>query len=280
MTDSILVAGATGTQGGSVVDALLAAEDRPADVRGLTRHPDGDAATALRDRGVSIVEGDMTDRAAMDRAVAGVDAVFGVTAGETGDAERAQGTTLADAAAAAGVDHVVFSSGGNADRRPGIPHVDAKHDVERHLAELDVPVTVLRPHSFMRNFERQRAEILGGRLAFPLPEGATHALVDPADVGRFAARAFADPETYAGVTVELAAERLTLDELAAVFGEVIGRDVEPVHVPLDSMPGEMAAFMEFMANAEVDPDRLREEFDFEPRGLREYLVAAGWENAA
>jgi hypothetical protein len=38
----------------------------------------------------------------------------------------------------------------------------------------------------------------------------------------------------------------------------------------------MAAFMAFLADAAVDPDRLREEFDFEPRGLREYLVAAGW----
>ena len=279
MIDSVLVAGATGTQGGSVVDALLASDDRTYDVRGLTRRPDGESAAALRDRGVAVVEGDMTDRAAMDRAVAGVDAVFGVTAGQTGEAERAQGATLADAAAAAGVAHFVFSSGGNADRRPGIPHVDAKHDVERHLAALDVSATVLRPHSFMGNFERQREEILDGRLAFPIPEGKTHALVDAADVGRFAARAFADPATYAGVTVELAAERLTLEALADVFGEVVGRDVEPVRVPLDSMPTEMAAFMEFMGEADPDPDRLREEFDFEPRGLREYLVAAGWGDA-
>lgn len=280
MIDSILVAGATGTQGGSVVDALLAAEGGEFDVRGLTRRPESDAAAALRDRGVSVVEGDMTDRPAMDRAVADVDGVFGVTAGETGDVERAQGTTLAEAAAAADVEHFVFSSGGNADRRPGIPHVDAKHDVERRLAELGLPVTVLRPHSFMQNFERQRAEILDGRLAFPIPEGKTHVLVDAADIGRFAARAFADPERYAGVTVELAAERLTLEELAAVFADVTGRDVEPVRVPIDSVPGGMGAFMEFMADAEADPDRLREEFDFEPRGLREYLVDAGWKNAA
>ena len=279
MIDSILVAGATGTQGGSVVDALLAT-GATYDVRGLTRRPESDAAAALRDRGVTVVEGDMTDRAAMDRAVADVDAVFAVTAGETGDAERAQGITLGEAAAAAGVEHVVFSSGGNADRRPGIPHVDAKHDVERRLAELGVPVTVLRPHSFMQNFERQREEILGGTLAFPIPEGKTHVLVDAADIGRFAARAFGDPARYAGVTVELAAARLTLEAIAAVFADVVGRDVDPVHVPLESMPEGMGAFMEFMADAEADPDRLREEFDFEPRGLREYLVAAGWESAA
>jgi uncharacterized protein YbjT (DUF2867 family) len=279
MPKTILVAGATGTQGGSVVDALLAA-DAAFDVRGLTRRPDGDEAAALRNRGVSIVHGDMTDRAAMDRALADVDGVFGVTAGGTGDIERMQGYTLAEAAADAGVEHFVFSSGGNADRRPGIPHVDAKHDVERRLAELDLSVTVLRPHSFMQNFERQREAILGGRLAFPIPEGKTHVLVDATDIGRFAARAFADPATYAGVTVELAAERLTLEALAAVFAAVTGRDVEPVHVPLESMPEHMRALMRFLADAEADPNRLREEFGFETRGLREYLVAAGWQSSA
>jgi len=46
------------------------------------------------------------------------------------------------------------------------------------------------------------------------------------------------------------------------------------------MPEETAAFIRFIRDAEVDPARLREEFGFEPRGLREYLVAAGWADAA
>jgi uncharacterized protein YbjT (DUF2867 family) len=279
VTRTVLVTGATGQQGGSVVDALLAGEHGAFDVRGLTRRPGSDAAAALRDRGATVVEGDTTDRAAMDRALAAVDAVFLVTAADTGDGERAQGRTVVEAAAAADVEHVVFSSGGNADRRPGIPHVDAKHDVERRPAELDVPATALRPHSFMQNFERRREEIRGGRLALPLPTGAVHVLVDATDVGRFAARALSAPDEYAGVTVELAAELLTLEEIAAAFADVVGREVEPVHVPLASVSDGMAAFMRFVADAEADPDRLREEFGFDPRGLREYLLAAGWGDA-
>jgi uncharacterized protein YbjT (DUF2867 family) len=232
---------------------------------------------------VTVVEGDTTDRAAMDRAVADVDAVFGVTAG-TGDKERAQGQTLATAAAAAGVDQFVFSSGGNADRRPGIDHVDAKHDVERRLADLaaatPMRTTVLRPHSFYQNFERQRAEIENGRLAFPIPEGGTHVTVDARDVGRFAARAVAAPERFDGVTVELGTDPQTLPALAAVFADVLGRPVEPVHVPLDRLDGGMAAFMRFMSEATAEPDRLRREFDFEPRPLRAYLRETGWASTA
>ncbi|WP_431358691.1 NmrA family NAD(P)-binding protein [Halovenus amylolytica] len=66
MTDSVLIAGATETMGGSVVDALLATRAE-FDVRGLTRRPNSDATVALRHRGVSIVQGDMTVREAMDR---------------------------------------------------------------------------------------------------------------------------------------------------------------------------------------------------------------------
>ncbi len=272
------MAGATGLQGGSVVDTLRSSDGRDLEVRGLTRRPGSEAAAALRERGVTVVEGDTTDRAAMDRATADVDAVFGVTAGRSGDDERRQGVTLAEAAAAAAVSSFVFSSGGNADRRPGIPHVDAKHDVERRLADLDVSTTVIRPHSFMQNFERRRAEILDGRLVFPIPEGARHVLVDATDVGRFAARALTEPADYAGVTVELAAEALTLAEIAAVFTEVVGREIRPVHGP-DAAGGGMVAFVRFLSEAEADTDRLREEFGFEPRGLRECLTAAGWGEA-
>ncbi|MEZ3117510.1 NmrA/HSCARG family protein [Halobaculum sp. MBLA0147] len=275
MTRTVLVAGATGTQGGSVVDALRAA-DAPVAVRALTRDPTSREARTLADRGVEVVRGDLTDRESMDAAVDGVDAVFGATAASSGDGERTQGITLADAAAAGDPDQFVFSSGGNADRRPGVPHVDAKHDVERHLADLDLRTTVIRPHSFFQNFERERPGIEEGRLAVPLPPGADHVLVDARDVGRFAARAFAEPERFDGVTVELAGEVTTAEALAETFADVLGQSVAPVHLPLESVGDEQAAFFEFLSTAEADPDRLRREFGFHPRSLRSYLEETGW----
>lgn len=72
---TILVTGATGTQGGAVVKQLLA---RGYHVRALCRDPESPTARALADRGVEVHRGDLDDRASIDAAVAGVHGVFGV----------------------------------------------------------------------------------------------------------------------------------------------------------------------------------------------------------
>ena len=64
----ILVAGATGQQGGAVARHLLAA-GWP--VRALTRDSDGPAAQALANQGASVVQGDLADRASLDRVLEG-----------------------------------------------------------------------------------------------------------------------------------------------------------------------------------------------------------------
>ena len=72
---TILVAGATGQQGGSVARHLLAA-GWP--VRALTRDSDGPAAQALADQGASVVQGDLADRSSLERALEGAYGVYSV----------------------------------------------------------------------------------------------------------------------------------------------------------------------------------------------------------
>ncbi|MFC7007400.1 NmrA family NAD(P)-binding protein [Halalkalicoccus salilacus] len=74
----VLVTGATGNQGGAVVDHLLAS-DAEFDVRGLTRDTSGETAQALEDRGVTMVEGDLDDPETLREPVGDADAVFAVT---------------------------------------------------------------------------------------------------------------------------------------------------------------------------------------------------------
>jgi uncharacterized protein YbjT (DUF2867 family) len=105
----ILVTGATGHQGGASARHLLANGWR---VRALVRNPDDPTARALADSGVEVVQGDMIDRASLDRAMHGVYGVHSVQAYLPKDAagEIRQGTNVADAAKAAGVQHLVYSS--------------------------------------------------------------------------------------------------------------------------------------------------------------------------
>nr|5F5N_A Chain A, Monooxygenase [Micromonospora okii]5F5N_B Chain B, Monooxygenase [Micromonospora okii] len=221
---TILVTGATGTQGGATVRALLA-RGRP--VRALVRDPGTDAARALAAAGVSLVTGDLNDQASLRAAMADVHGVFSVqtfmTPGGLG-AELRQGRAVADAAAATGVRHVVYSSVGGADRASGVPHFETKWTIERHLRSLGVPTTVLRPTFFMDNFAAWGPQAVDGTLVvrLPLKPQTRVQLIAAEDIGVFAATAFDDPDTYVGAALELAGDELTGPELAARFGELAG----------------------------------------------------------
>ena len=73
----IAVMGGTGAQGGGVVNALLTREQFS--VRVLTRNPRSDKSKALAERGVEVVEADLTRPETLEPAFAGAYGVFIVT---------------------------------------------------------------------------------------------------------------------------------------------------------------------------------------------------------
>src|SRR6202051_3257530 len=85
---TILITGVTGQQGGAVTQALRGTGFH---LRGLTRKPESERATALAHRGIDIVKGDLDDEVTLRSALAGAWGVFGVqNAGEAG-VEREEG---------------------------------------------------------------------------------------------------------------------------------------------------------------------------------------------
>src|SRR3979411_3171667 len=82
----VLVTGATGKQGGAVVEALLT---RGHQVRALTRNPASPAAIRLREQGVEIAVGDFTDHDSLVRAARGADAVYAMSTPYEQGAEKA-----------------------------------------------------------------------------------------------------------------------------------------------------------------------------------------------
>jgi uncharacterized protein YbjT (DUF2867 family) len=268
----VLVVGATGRQGGGVVDALLGDGYR---VVGLSRDAGSDAARALEGRGVEVVEGDLAHRASLDRAFEGATAAFHPSFG--GD-EVAYARNVVGAAREAGVEHLVVSTGGNCDDRPGVPHVDAKADVEDLVRGSGLRYTLVRPHTFYSNLAMQAPALAEGRFPYPLAEGARLTLVDPADVARLTSRVLSEPDRFAGETFELAGDVLTLEELAATFADHLDREVEPVRLTPAEFVASMGAppaferFIEWQSEPHpTDTDRLAGEFEFEPTRLAEYL---------
>ena len=147
---SVLVCGATGQQGGALARLLM---DKGHRVRAFVRKPDSPEAKELERFGAELAEGNFEDVSTIEDAARGMDSVFIVaTPFEAGtEAEVRHGVAAAEAAKAAGVGHLVYSSVANADKNTGIPHFDSKRKVEEHIEGLGSPYTIVAPVYFMEN---------------------------------------------------------------------------------------------------------------------------------
>ena len=150
-SQTILVTGATGRQGGGVIRALTG---KGFVIRAMTRHPEGDAAKALAKSGATVVKGDLDDEPSLRAALSGAWGVFAVqNTWEAGvEKEEEQGKRLARLARTSGVQHFVYSSVGSAHRKTGIPHFENKARVEEVVRGLSFTShVILRPVFFMEN---------------------------------------------------------------------------------------------------------------------------------
>src|SRR5918996_1878416 len=281
----IAVTGATGQQGGAVARKLLADGWK---VRALTRDVNKPAAQELKALGAEVVPGDMDDHAQLEAAFQGAYGVFSVqnfwlpNVGFEGEIK--QGKNVADAAKAADIQHLVYSSVGAAHRGMGQKHFESKWIIEQYIHSLGIPYTILRPAFLMENYNWSRAQLLNGTytgMGLRPEKGLQMLAVE--DVGVFAALAFANPEEYVGKTIELSGDELTESQIADTFTKVIGR---PVKLTMPSGEGgrrsdeEMKAMINFFNGEGYNADipALRK---LHPGllTLEQYLRKNGWENA-
>ena len=220
----IAVVGATGLQGGATIRALLGAN---APVRALARRTDSDAARALSELGADVVAADLDDPESLRAAFTGVDGVFAMTTPllRPGyelrvDLEVTHGHAIADAAAAASVPHVVYSSVGGAERHTGIPHFDSKRDIEEYLVAQGLSTTFVRPVFFMDNFAHFAPPTMeDGTLVvrLPLPPRIPLQMITADDIGAVAAAAALDPDRVTGGSIEIAGDELTGEQIAEAY---------------------------------------------------------------
>ncbi|MEY9952319.1 NmrA/HSCARG family protein [Leifsonia sp. EB34] len=276
----VAVIGATGRQGGSVVDALL---ERGARVRALVRDPGAAGARSLADRGVELSAGDLDDAVSLDRLFAGVDAAFAMTTPRGGiEHETASGIAAADAAARARVPHFVFSSVGGAERHTGIPHFESKRRVEEHLDALGLHRTIIRPVFFMDNLAARSVSVEDRRVVvrMALPPHVPLEMVAVRDIGRVAAAILLGGTPVEGASLEIAGDRLTGDDIAEAVGLHAGLPARYEALPLEAVApfGDMAQMFrwfaetpayqaDFATTREIDPELL---------DLDAWLAQSGW----
>ena len=195
----------------------------------------------------------------MARALDGAYGVFSVQSWADGvDAEERQGKALADAAAAARVEHFVYSSVGGADRSTGVPHFESKGRIEQHIHEVGLPFTIFRPTYFMENLLWQRDSICSGFIDPPIEPDMPLQFIAVEDIGAFVALAFRSPGGWLGHTTEIAGDDRTFAEVAEVFATLLGRvvKVNAVKRPAEPERQTMAKWFE-EHGYEADIDRLK-----------------------
>ncbi|MDP2696854.1 SDR family oxidoreductase [Thalassospira sp.] len=224
-----LVTGATGQLGGLVVKHLL---DRVAasDIAVSVRSPE--KASGLTALGVDVRHGDFDDLALTTAAFRGVETVLIISAEADNATRIRQHRTAIDAAKAAGVGHVTYTS--VVDPRPdsAFTYAAIHADTEQYLAASGLKYTVLR-NSFY-------ADLLLAGVPHALETGDYAA---PAGQGRItyvprnelalaAASVLANPADHVNKTYNLTgAKAVSYDEIAAMIASITGKEIRYVDLP-------------------------------------------------
>jgi uncharacterized protein YbjT (DUF2867 family) len=248
----IAVVGATGAQGGGVVRAILNDRSGGFAARAITRNPDSEKARALRSAGAEVVKGDTDQPASIEQAFRGAYGVFALTnfwEHFSPERELTQARNMAQAAKAAGVQHVIWSTLENTrkwvpledDRMPTlggkykVPHFDAKGEADEVFRQLALPTTILLTSFYWDNL------IYFGAGPQRMPDGSL-ALVYPMDdkklpgiaaedIGKGALGIFKRGKELIGKTVGIAGEHLTGAEMARALSRALGQEVRYQNVP-------------------------------------------------
>jgi len=214
MTKTILIFGATGQQGGSVIRHLLKS-DLDIKIRALTRHKDSEESKCLKEKcqNVELVEGDMCGT--LDDAIfRGVDCVFLLTdswdKSQRGGHECEVGRSVVDRIANAGINHVIFSTLPNVEKLSGgkynVPMFTNKALIEEYIRSKNFKIcNFIAPAFYYQNFQTWFVPRQGkdGNLTVTMPKTESLTAVDVDDVGVVVTKLMKCPEKHNNEVIPL-----------------------------------------------------------------------------
>lgn len=291
---TVLVYGATGTQGSPVAEQLLAAGRS---VRVLTRDPD--RARALADRGAEVAVGNLDDPASLEAAHRGVDrVVLHLPLQYDFALHEMYGHNAIAAARAAGVSMLVFNTTAHVLDGTEVTVYRVRQEMVDHLWASGLPSVVLRPTFYMDNLLGPWIKpgiIDSGVLAFPLPAKFPMSWVSSQEVGAYAVAALDRPELV-GATFDIGGpEGLTGEAMAACFTATLGRPVSYVEIAPDAYEqalvplfGPAVAFevaeqvrcIVSRGDGTVDMSQPRHQLGVEPVPLAEWVPRQRWDSGS
>lgn len=228
------VMGITGKVGSAVAENLLAAGKQ---VRAIVRSPE--RAKLWADRGVELVQGTYDDAASLQKAFTGAEGIFAMIppdfapSPELADQKRTI-AAIRSALLEAKPGKAVFLSSIGSEQSHSLGLITSTHLLEEATRNLGIPVAYLRAGSFMENWLGALDHIrsTGEMPFFYAPLERKFPLVATQDIGAAGAKTL--QETWTGeraIEVDGPEGGTDLYEVAAAFGQALGRDVKAVQLP-------------------------------------------------
>jgi uncharacterized protein YbjT (DUF2867 family) len=277
MANTILVTAASGNIGRELVRQL-----QSAGASVIAGSSSGKSVAGVPSRNV-----DFNDADGLRAAFSGIDTLFLLLPLVENKIELARNAVTA--AKAAGVKHIVRSSGAGADATSSVALLRLQGQIDQAIIDSGIAYTLLRPSTFMQNFAIYYGGMIqGGALYLPQAEGKV-AYIDVRDIAAVAATVLQNPAAHAGQAYTLTgAESLSNTDATRIIGAAIGKPVNYVAVPdaaaIASMEGmgmgawsidQMMSLNRFTAagGAEGTTDTVRQLLGRAPTAFADFVAA-------
>ena len=288
MSKLLVVFGATGQQGGSVINFVLNDPElsKQYSVRAITRTASSPAAQELQKRGVDVVVADLDDPASLPAALATAHSLFIATVSIYDEhimsRELRQVKAIADTAVAAGAQFIIFSTCVAAERLWGrrVPGFDSKAQAEAYIRTLPVKCAFFAPGMFMQNFlgpnaprllhSQEGQEPTYAIANFISPDAQLPLIETVEDSGKYVGAMLADPDKYHGNVFCAATGLYSYQQVVEIITRITGKKTIYAQLPHEEWvkylpPGfadPMTAMFRFIENPGYYGPQTKEEVEW------------------
>ena len=242
MSKILAVFGATGQQGGSVVNYVLNDPELSQEykIRAITRDTTSKKARQLKEK-IEVIQGDALDRASLETALAGAHTIFAMTTNPFGpdgfETEYSIGKQIADVAVEKGAEYIIFSTLPPANEISGgkytkVMPFDAKAKIEQYIRNLNIKSAFFSPGGFMQNFHgrtglfpKQAGDGTWAITRHNAPRTPVPLIDAVGNTGNFVGAILAEPGKYEGKTFCAATAWYAWEEVAIILSKTTGKTV-------------------------------------------------------
>ncbi|KAJ6127296.1 hypothetical protein N7523_002908 [Penicillium sp. IBT 18751x] len=237
----VFVCGATGNQGGALIQNIL---DHHIEVHAISRDLESDSAKSLLVRGVSLAEGDYDNEISLEKSMTDCTTLFlNLNFNYTKPQEELeQAQRILSLAKRVGIQQVVYTSALATTDPTRLKHWDpnsfvamvllSKQAIEKLVRNAGFKEwVILRPGNFMTNFLNPLVRMYQGLVetntfTTAFAHDTILPMVDPDDIGKFAAAAILDPVRFNQKEIEIASQMMGVEDVLRDLSEATGRNMK------------------------------------------------------